>query len=108
MIWFIKKVDGARPRKLFLDQIVGVGTGDHYSRVEQPDGKVRALSKEEKASGRLNPAGSRAYQLISLATGGFREKYNCRIQVSRENLSPRNQQMLADHAGKASYSRNHQ
>jgi adenine-specific DNA-methyltransferase len=65
IIWFTKKVDETTPRKLFIDQVAGVGTGDHYSQVEQPDGKVRPLSKEEKTSGRLDPVGSRAFQLTT-------------------------------------------
>jgi adenine-specific DNA-methyltransferase len=73
IIWFIKKIEETKPRKLFQDQIAGLGTGDHYNQVEEPSGKIRALSAEEKVNGRLCPAGSRAFQLISLATGGYRE-----------------------------------
>jgi adenine-specific DNA-methyltransferase len=88
IIWFTKKVDETTPRKLFLNQIAGVGTGDHYSQVEQPDGKVRPLSKEEKASGRLNPVGSRAFQLISLATGGYRENTTVEFKFRGKTYHP--------------------
>jgi adenine-specific DNA-methyltransferase len=50
LIWYARDRDRMKSYKVFEQQVAGVGTGDHYTQIE--DG--------------------RPYQLISLATGGFR------------------------------------
>jgi len=58
LLWYAKDKERLKARfhKLFVPQVAGVGTGDHYTQFD------------EEQSGRR-----RAYQLVSLATGGFRE-----------------------------------
>jgi adenine-specific DNA-methyltransferase len=51
LLWYARDPERMKSRKLFERQIAGVGTGDHYTQLDK-DG--------------------RPYQLISLATGGFR------------------------------------
>jgi adenine-specific DNA-methyltransferase len=50
LIWYAKDKGRVKHRKLFTDQEAGVGTGDHYLKADQ----------------------GRPFQLVSLATGGFR------------------------------------
>jgi adenine-specific DNA-methyltransferase len=88
ILWFAKRIEEATPQELFLEQVVGLGTGDHYSQVEEPSGKVRPLSPEEKAIGRLSPDGARAFQLISLATGDYREKMTVEFSFRGRTYHP--------------------
>lgn len=50
LVWCAKDIDKIKQRKLFSSQIAGLGTGDHY------------VQKDEEG----------AFQLVSLATGGYR------------------------------------
>jgi adenine-specific DNA-methyltransferase len=50
LVWYAKDIDKVKQRKLFSSQIAGLGTGDHY------------VQKDEEG----------AFQLVSLATGGYR------------------------------------
>jgi adenine-specific DNA-methyltransferase len=50
LVWYARQKDSLKQRKLFTEQIAGVGTGDHYIQNEA----------------------DRPYQLVSLATGGYR------------------------------------
>lgn len=73
LLWYAKRKEEVKYRKLFVPQVAGSGSGDHYTRVENAKtGETRPLTAEEKASPRSIPEGWRPYQLISLTTGGYR------------------------------------
>ncbi len=50
LVWCGRNLDSLKQRKLFQRQVAGIGTGDHYTQTD--DGGP--------------------YQLVSLATGGYR------------------------------------
>lgn len=63
----------AKQRKLFELQEPGIGTGDHYNQVQdRSTGLVRPLRDAERGDRRLAHGEQAAFQLISLATGGYR------------------------------------
>ena len=73
LLWYAKERERLKYHKLFQRQIAGVGTGDHYNQLEDGHtGATRALTSEERANPDLIPSAWRAFQLISLTTGGFR------------------------------------
>ena len=73
LVWYARSKASCKTRKLFQEQIAGVGTGDHYTQLEEREtGRVRPMTAEERAEPGLVPTGWRPFQLISLATGGYR------------------------------------
>jgi adenine-specific DNA-methyltransferase len=73
LVWYAKDRERMKHRKMFERQIAGFGSGDHYTQVENSDtGESRQLTAEEKANPKLIPSGWKPFQLVSLATGGFR------------------------------------
>jgi adenine-specific DNA-methyltransferase len=73
LIWYAREKDQLKSRKIFERQIAGVGTGDHYTQLEEAvSGRTRPMTPEERANPSSIPDGWRPYQLISLATGGYR------------------------------------
>src|SRR5215204_1476074 len=73
LMWYAKDRERMKHRKMFERQIAGIGSGDHYTQVENSNtGESRQLTPEEKANPKLIPSGWKPFQLVSLATGGFR------------------------------------
>jgi adenine-specific DNA-methyltransferase len=73
LVWYARDNARMKHQKVFDQQIAGVGSGDHYTQVEECESKeIRPLTPEEKANPKLIPTGWRAFQLVSLTTGGFR------------------------------------
>ncbi len=75
LLWYAKE-KGPRMKhyKVFERQLPGVGTGDHYTQLEHVETKVvRPLAAEERSNPKSIPAGWRAFQLVSLATGEYRD-----------------------------------
>ena len=73
LIWCAKDKSKFKHRKLFEQQVAGIGTGDHYTQLEHVKTKqTRPMSSDERANPKLVGPEWRAYQLISLVTGGFR------------------------------------
>jgi adenine-specific DNA-methyltransferase len=73
LVWYAKDKEHLKYNKMFDNQVAGVGTGDHYSQLEEvTTGRSRPMTAEEKANPDLIPPGWKPFQLISLTTGGFR------------------------------------
>src|SRR5208337_659895 len=73
LIWYAKSKEQMKSVKLFEEQVAGVGTGDHYTQLENTVTRdTRPMSSEERVNPRLVPPGWRPFQLISLATGNYR------------------------------------
>jgi len=73
LIWYARDKSRLKSRKAFERQVAGRGSGDHYTQLEEvATGRVRRLTPEEIANPEIIPAGWRPFQLVSLATGGFR------------------------------------
>ncbi|MGA3373491.1 MAG: DNA methyltransferase [Terracidiphilus sp.] len=73
LLWYAKDKERLKARKLFERQIAGIGTGDHYTQIEEAGtGHTRPMTIEERANPELVPRGWKPFQLISLTTGGYR------------------------------------
>lgn len=73
LVWYAKDKERLKYRKLFLQQVAGVGSGDHYTQLEhERTGEVRPMTAEERTGVRALSANWRPFQLVSLATGGYR------------------------------------
>ncbi len=73
VLWSARDKARLKSRKLFEQQVPGRDAGDHYVNLEETTTRrVRSLTQEERANPDLIPTGWRAFQLISLTTGGFR------------------------------------
>jgi len=75
LLWYAKDRAQARYRPLFITKEVGVGegSGERYDRLQQDDGARRSLASCEREDFTEAPVGSKAYQLTSLISSGFRQ-----------------------------------
>ncbi|MEL6468565.1 MAG: site-specific DNA-methyltransferase [Cyanobacteria bacterium J06623_4] len=74
IIFYCKNASHSKERKLFEIQRPGIGTGDHYTQIENLNtGSIRSIQPHEKGSKELVFGNKRAFQLVSLATGGNRK-----------------------------------
>ena len=89
IIWYARDKSRMKSRKLFKRQIAGVGSGDHYTQVENiSNGTTRPMSAEEKRNADLIPAGWKPFQLISLATGGYRPNHTINYVFEGKTYHP--------------------
>jgi len=73
LLWYSRDKDRLKTRKLFDRQVAGIGSGDHYTQIQNGEtGQIRSTTAEEKASAAAIPPGWRSFQLVSLSTGNFR------------------------------------
>jgi adenine-specific DNA-methyltransferase len=73
VLWFAKSKTQMKFRKLFDGQIAGVGTGDHYTQLQSKNTlSIRSMTKDEQSRSVDLASEWRPFQLVSLATGGFR------------------------------------
>jgi adenine-specific DNA-methyltransferase len=72
LIWYAKDKNTQKFFKIFEEQIPGIGTGDHFTQLENLVTKEsRPMTKDEKLNPKLIPEGFVPYQLISLQTYGI-------------------------------------
>jgi adenine-specific DNA-methyltransferase len=84
IIYYAKNTEKAKERKLFELQEPGIGTGDHYNQIEdRATGAVRPMREVERGDSKVVDGEQAAFQLISLATGGFRQ--NTTVHYTFEN-----------------------
>jgi adenine-specific DNA-methyltransferase len=73
LLWYANSREQLKFRKIYDRQVAGVGTGDHYTQLEETStGNTRPMTPDEKSDPQHISEGWRAFQLVSLATGGFR------------------------------------
>ena len=73
LLWYARDKEHLKHRKLYDEQLAGVGTGDHYTQLEhRTTRETRPMSQEERANPTTVASEWRPFQLISLTTGGFR------------------------------------
>ena len=73
LVWYAKDRERMKADKVFDRQVAGVGSGDHYTQIEDAETReTRVMTAEEKANPSLIPSGWKPFQLVSLTTGGFR------------------------------------
>ena len=89
LIWYARDRERMKLRKMFERQIAGVGSGDHYAQLENTGtGETRVMTAEEKANANLIPNGWKAFQLVSLATGGYRPNTTINYEFEGRTYHP--------------------
>ena len=73
LVWYAKNKVQMKHRKLFVEQLAGVGRGDHYLNVlHRQTGEIRTLTAAERGDPSALGSNWLPFQLVSLATGGYR------------------------------------
>ncbi len=89
LLWYAKDRERVKYRKLFDPQVAGVGTGDHYTQLQNREtGETRPMTAEERANSTLTGSDWRPFQLISLTTGGYRPNTTIRYEHGGETYYP--------------------
>ncbi|MBI4000547.1 MAG: site-specific DNA-methyltransferase [Nitrospira defluvii] len=89
LIWYARDKDRMKLRKVFERQIAGVGSGDHYTQLENTKtAETRVMTAEEKANANLIPESWKAFQLVSLATGGYRPNTTINYEFEKRVYHP--------------------
>jgi adenine-specific DNA-methyltransferase len=89
IIWYSKSKEKIKYRKSYSAQIAGIGSGDHYTSVEEvATGYSRPTTQDEKRNSELIKDGWKPFQLVSLSTGGFRPNTTINYQFHGENYHP--------------------
>lgn len=89
LIWYSKDKSKQKFRKLFEEQILGIGTGDHFTNLENKrTGELRPVTIEEKTDPGLLPKDWRPFQLISLQTYGVGSKNKFPININNTTFLP--------------------
>ena len=69
LVWFAKDKKKAKYRQLYLEKQIGGSGASAYNQVETAEGKVRSISKGERATGSI-PAGARLFSSADLQSQG--------------------------------------
>jgi adenine-specific DNA-methyltransferase len=89
ILWYGKCKEKIKCRKAYNPQVAGVGSGDHYTSIEEvATGISRPTTSDEKRNSSLIPDGWKPFQLVSLATGGFRPNTTIDYQFREKTYHP--------------------
>jgi adenine-specific DNA-methyltransferase len=71
LVWYSKNKEKYKFRKVFEEQVAGIGTGDHFTQLQDSTtGRTRSMSTAERSNPNLIPEGWKPFQLVSLQTHG--------------------------------------
>ncbi|MBM4044860.1 MAG: site-specific DNA-methyltransferase [Planctomycetes bacterium] len=63
LLWYAKDRPRLKYHKLFETQVPGIGTGDHYTQLENaPDHAIRSMTPDERGSPNIIPPGWKPFQ----------------------------------------------
>jgi len=89
LVWYAKNKDIYKFRKVFAEQLVGIGTGDHFTQLENKEmGRARPMTHEERINPNLIPSAWRPYQLVSLQTYGVGSSNKFPIKFNGDTFLP--------------------
>jgi adenine-specific DNA-methyltransferase len=89
LVWYAKDKERKRFGKIFDEQIAGVGTGDHFTQLENvKTGELRPMTREEKANPMLISAEWKPFQLVSLQTYGINSSNKFSIEIDGSQFLP--------------------
>jgi adenine-specific DNA-methyltransferase len=89
LVWYAKDKNLYKFHKVFEEQVVGIGTGDHFTQLENPrTDEVRPLTREERANPNLIPPGWHPYQLVSLQTHGVGSTNKFPVEYAGRTFTP--------------------
>jgi adenine-specific DNA-methyltransferase len=71
LVWYSKNKEKYKFRKVFEEQVAGIGTGDHFTQLQDSaTGQTRPMSAAERSNPNLIPGDWKPFQLVSLQTHG--------------------------------------
>jgi len=73
LLWFAKSKKAVKFRRPLREKEIGGYGTDEYGQIELPDGRRRAMTREEKNNPKLLPNGARPFRLDNLVSQGFRQ-----------------------------------
>jgi adenine-specific DNA-methyltransferase len=103
LVWYAKSKAHHKFHKIFEEQIAGVGTGDHFTQLEDVStGATRTMTAAERSNSSLVPASWKPFQLVSLQTHGVSSTNKFPIELEGiEFLPGRNKAWRTTEAGVA-------
>ena len=89
LVWYAKDKAQQKFHKVFDEQIAGIGTGDHFTQLENSiASESRPMTREEKENANLIPSGWKPYQLVSLQTYGVGSSNKFPIKFNGQSFLP--------------------
>src|SRR5271157_2431557 len=89
LVWYARDKERQKFYKVFDEQVVGIGTGDHFTQLEHiGTGEIRPMNRDERANPKLIPAGWKPFQLVSLQTYGINSSNKFPIPLDGESFLP--------------------
>ncbi|GDY23439.1 hypothetical protein LBMAG56_47860 [Verrucomicrobiota bacterium] len=89
LVWYAKDKERQKFRKVFEEQVAGIGTGDHFTQVEHVQtGESRPMTREEKSNPKLISPEWKPFQLVSLQTHGINSNNKFPIEVDGGKFLP--------------------
>ena len=88
ILWYAKDRSQIKYTPLFLEKIMGEGSGERYSRIELPSGEIRPLRDEEVHNPSLIPVNSRVFLGGPLTSQTPSESTTFEFQLEGHNLRP--------------------
>jgi adenine-specific DNA-methyltransferase len=89
LVWYSKNKEQQKFRKVFDEQIAGIGTGDHFTQLENTSTlETRPMSLEERANPGQIPPVWKPFQLVSLQTHGINSSNKFPIELNGRKFLP--------------------
>jgi adenine-specific DNA-methyltransferase len=89
LVWYARDKDRQKFHKVFEEQVVGIGTGDHFTQLENPKtGEYRPMAQEERINPNLISQGWQPYQLVSLQTYGVGSSAKFPVEFDGQTFLP--------------------
>lgn len=89
LIWYAKNRESYKFHKIFEEQIAGIGTGDHFTQLEDVStGQTRSMTVAERSNPNLVPQSLKPFQLVSLQTHGVGSTNKFPIKIKDAEFLP--------------------
>ena len=89
LVWYAKDRAKYKFQKVFEEQIAGIGSGDHFTQLENAQtGEIRPMTREERDNANLIQPGWKPFQLVSLQTHGLSSTNKFPIEIEGEKFVP--------------------
>src|SRR5713101_7023777 len=91
LVWYEKNKENYKFRKLFEEQVAGIGTGDHFTQLEDTKtGQMRPMTSEERTNPNSIDSRWKPFQLVSLQTHGVGSTNKFPIELDGAEFLPGN------------------
>ncbi|MBN1574826.1 MAG: site-specific DNA-methyltransferase [Deltaproteobacteria bacterium] len=89
LIFYAKDRNKYKFHKVFEEQIAGVGSGDHFTQIENINTQeIRPMTREERDKPNLIPSNWNPFQLVSLQTHGVASANKFPIEIKGRSYTP--------------------